>query len=219
VSIITICIHQPGHTNLFFTFINSMSNAEEKQLQSGKSMTNSMSFGPDVTFALLSGMSAAGASLFGKLALEERTVAIASHVQTMLARLGLEELLDMAYTVWLTRALFIGGMIAANAAMWAFFTLSLNRTSSSARVTVINSCANFCFTAIFGHLCFGEPLALRWWFGAALMAAGGVLVAQPTDNTKAMASTTPANDEDVTIVQAQTTSIKHQRSETLRART
>jgi hypothetical protein len=46
-----------------------------------------------------------------------------------------------------------------------------------------------------------------------------VLVAQPTDNTKAMASTTPANDEDVTIVQAQTTSIKHQRSETLRART
>ncbi|KAI8049855.1 hypothetical protein BDF22DRAFT_657404 [Syncephalis plumigaleata] len=133
----------------------------------------------EVLLAVLAGLSAATASLFGKLAMEERTASAASTAYYFIQKLDLDILLDLNQTLWLVRALFAGAMILANAAMWAFFTKSLSRTQSSARVTVINSCANFCFTALFGHVCFNEPLAMRWWFGAALMVAGGMLVAAP----------------------------------------
>ncbi|KAF9971019.1 hypothetical protein BGZ73_006100 [Actinomortierella ambigua] len=60
--------------------------------------------------------------------------------------------------------------------MWTLFTKALNRSKSSAVVTVINSSANFCITAVLGYLLFSEPLALQWWFGASLIVMGSVLV-------------------------------------------
>ncbi|KAI9596298.1 hypothetical protein BDF19DRAFT_438704 [Syncephalis fuscata] len=147
----------------------------------------------EVLLALLAGLSAATASLFGKLAMEERTVAAASNVHYFVRKLDLDFVFDLDRTLWLVRALFAGAMILSNAAMWAFFTKSLSRTQSSARVTVINSCANFCFTALFGHFCFDEPLAMRWWFGAALMVAGGMLVAAPP--AKVVAPVVPSRDQ------------------------
>ncbi|KAF9177245.1 hypothetical protein BGZ49_005728, partial [Haplosporangium sp. Z 27] len=60
--------------------------------------------------------------------------------------------------------------------MWTLFTKALNRSKSSATVTVINSAANFCLTAVLGYALFSEPLALQWWFGASLIVLGSVLV-------------------------------------------
>ena len=60
--------------------------------------------------------------------------------------------------------------------MWALFTAALTRASSTTRVSVINTSANFMLTAFAGWLVFGENLPGLWWVGAAMLVVGNVII-------------------------------------------
>jgi hypothetical protein len=74
------------------------------------------------------------------------------------------------------RATFFGLNLVFNIAMWSLFTAALTRASSTTRVSVVNVSANFFCTALLGLAIFGESLPPTWWAGAALLAAGNVVI-------------------------------------------
>ena len=59
-----------------------------------------------------------------------------------------------------------------NGVMWGLFTKALTLATSTVRVSVINTSANFFITALLGLLIFGEELPgesyLRMWYGKAV---------------------------------------------------
>ncbi len=81
-----------------------------------------------------------------------------------------------------------------NAIMWTLFTRALTLSSSTVRVSVINTSANFVVTALLGGGVFGEELPgmisvmliVRvddadwdvglWWLGAGLLVTGSVII-------------------------------------------
>lgn len=66
--------------------------------------------------------------------------------------------------------------LAFNALMWALFTSALTRASSTTRVSIINTSANFLLTAFSGWMVFGEKLPGLWWVGAAGLVVGNVVI-------------------------------------------
>lgn len=54
--------------------------------------------------------------------------------------------------------------------------MALARGTSTTRVSIINTSANFMVTAILGFLVFMEKLPPLWWAGAALLVAGNVII-------------------------------------------
>jgi len=60
--------------------------------------------------------------------------------------------------------------------MWFLFTRALTLATSTTRVAVLNTSANFLATAVLGMLVFAEGLPLLWWCGAALLVAGSVVI-------------------------------------------
>lgn len=66
--------------------------------------------------------------------------------------------------------------LAFNALMWALFTSALTRASSTTRVSIINTSANFMLTAFSGWMVFGEKLPGLWWVGAAGLVVGNVII-------------------------------------------
>lgn len=79
-------------------------------------------------------------------------------------------------TNYTLRALFFALNLVFNLAMWSLFTTALTRATSTTRVSIVNTSANFFVTAVLGALVFGEKLPGMWWVGAALLAAGTVVV-------------------------------------------
>lgn len=69
--------------------------------------------------------------------------------------------------------------------MWGLFTRALTLASSTVRVSVINTSANFMITAILGALIFSETLPGLWWLGAALLVAGSVIIGRREEGNKA----------------------------------
>ncbi|GJJ75024.1 hypothetical protein EMPS_07382 [Entomortierella parvispora] len=140
--------------------------------------------------AILAGTFAALASVFAKLTLDARTVDFLHHAcNTVIApttpyctSLFVAKEGETSPVVVAVRSACFGLIFICNAAMWTLFTKALNRSNSSATVTVINSAANFCLTAVLGYVLFSEPLAMQWWFGASLIVLGSVLVS--SDETK-----------------------------------
>lgn len=63
-----------------------------------------------------------------------------------------------------------------NAIMWTLFTAALTRASSTTRVSIINTSANFMLTAFSGWMVFGEKLPGLWWVGAAGLVVGNVVI-------------------------------------------
>jgi hypothetical protein len=74
------------------------------------------------------------------------------------------------------RALFFALNLLFNAIMWGLFTRALTLASSTVRVSVINTSANFMITAFLGALIFREALPGLWWLGAAMLVAGSVII-------------------------------------------
>lgn len=74
------------------------------------------------------------------------------------------------------RALFFGLNLVFNAIMWGLFTRALTLASSTVRVSIINTSANFMITAVMSALVFEEKLPGLWWLGAAMLVAGSVIV-------------------------------------------
>jgi multidrug transporter EmrE-like cation transporter len=63
-----------------------------------------------------------------------------------------------------------------NGIMWGLFTTALARGSSTTRVSIVNTSANFMLTAIMGWIIFRESLPPLWWVGAAMLVAGNVVI-------------------------------------------
>lgn len=60
--------------------------------------------------------------------------------------------------------------------MWGLFTRALTLASSTVRVSIINTSANFVITAVMGWIIFTETLPGLWWLGAAMLVAGSVII-------------------------------------------
>lgn len=63
-----------------------------------------------------------------------------------------------------------------NGVMWGLFTRALTLSSSTVRVSIINTSANFVLTALLGAGVFGEDLPTLWWIGAGMLVAGSVVI-------------------------------------------
>jgi hypothetical protein len=74
--------------------------------------------------------------------------------------------------------------------MWGLFTRALTLASSTVRVSVINTSANFMITAILGLMIFSETLPGLWWLGAAFLVAGSVIIGRREEDTKAAVEST-----------------------------
>lgn len=68
--------------------------------------------------------------------------------------------------------------------MWGLFTRALTLASSTVRVSIINTSANFIITAILGYLIFSEKLPGLWWLGASLLVAGSVIIGMRDEGEK-----------------------------------
>lgn len=68
--------------------------------------------------------------------------------------------------------------------MWGLFTRALTLASSTVRVSVINTSANFMITAVLGALIFAENLPGLWWVGAAMLVAGSVIIGRREEGAK-----------------------------------
>jgi hypothetical protein len=69
--------------------------------------------------------------------------------------------------------------------MWGLFTRALTLATSTVRVSVINTSANFMVTAVLGALIFSESLPGLWWLGAAFLVAGSVIIGSREEGNKA----------------------------------
>lgn len=69
--------------------------------------------------------------------------------------------------------------------MWGLFTRALTLASSTVRVSVINTSANFMITAVLGFMIFSESLPGLWFLGATLLVAGSVIIGRREEGHKA----------------------------------
>jgi hypothetical protein len=75
--------------------------------------------------------------------------------------------------------------------MWGLFTRALTLASSTVRVSIINTSANFIVTAVLSALIFTESLPGLWWLGAAMLVAGSVIIGRREETeTKSLLPTT-----------------------------
>ncbi|KAK3919170.1 Transmembrane protein 42 [Frankliniella fusca] len=103
-----------------------------------------------VSYSVLSGVSAASASVFGKLYSEAGS-----------------PLLGVAL-------IFL--MILSNSFVWTMFVKALRDSESSLTVTVTSAAVNYCFSAVFGWLLFSEHIGALWWLGTFLVISGVLLI-------------------------------------------
>ena len=68
--------------------------------------------------------------------------------------------------------------------MWAIFTAALTRASSTTRVSLVNTSANFMLTAMAGWAIFGETLNGLWWIGAAGLVVGNVIIGRRDEESE-----------------------------------
>lgn len=101
--------------------------------------------------------------------------------------------------------------LAFNGVMWGLFTRALTLASSTVRVSVINTSANFVLTAILGAVIFREQLPGKygmesgeratahdvsglWWLGAAMLVAGSVIIGRREEGKDAGSTGTVGNE-------------------------
>ncbi|KAK0938689.1 hypothetical protein LTR29_009788 [Friedmanniomyces endolithicus] len=81
-----------------------------------------------------------------------------------------------------------------NAVMWGLFTRALTLASSTVRVSIINTSANFMLTAVLGAVIFRESLPGLWWMGASLLVAGSVIIGRREEGKEAGVTGTARRD-------------------------
>ena len=98
--------------------------------------------------------------------------------------------------------------------MWGLFTRALTLGSSTVRVSVINTSANFMLTALLGLVIFseqlpGKPLKILpcvpinvltglWWLGASFLVAGSVIIGRRDEGKDVGAAGTAGAEPAVT---------------------
>ena len=75
--------------------------------------------------------------------------------------------------------------------MWGLFTRALTLASSTVRVSIINTSANFIVTAVLSFIIFSESLSGLWWLGSSLLVAGSVIIGmrEETEQKSVVATT------------------------------
>lgn len=89
--------------------------------------------------------------------------------------------------------------------MWTLFTAALTRSNSTTRVSIVNVSSNFFITAVLGAMIFGEKLPLGWWFGAALLASGNIVIGrrEEVENPSSKSPTRAEEEEHDDISESQ----------------
>ncbi|RMY62650.1 hypothetical protein D0864_12771 [Hortaea werneckii] len=145
-------------------------------------------------YAIASGGCAALNGVFAKLTTTQLTTTWATHVSRVF---GLEEPSHIMEV--LVRGLFFLLNLAFNAVMWGLFTRALTLATSTVRVSVINTSANFMVTAILGAMVFKESLPViagTWWLGASFLVAGSVIIGRRDEHQKESTSGIPGTEQD-----------------------
>ncbi|EFR00194.1 hypothetical protein MGYG_03198 [Nannizzia gypsea CBS 118893] len=125
--------------------------------------------------ALASGAFAAMNGLFAKLTTTELTTNISRAISHIFSPSKETTSIDVAVE-YLVRAAFFGLNLLSNFIMWTLFTRALTASPSTTKVTITNTTANFLVTGVLGMLVFRENVNAQWLIGAALMAAGCIIV-------------------------------------------
>ncbi|USW56834.1 Putative transmembrane protein [Septoria linicola] len=132
-----------------------------------------------LVYALASGGCAALNGVFAKLTTTQLTTTWATGISHFL---GMKD--ESVIVEGLVRGFFFLMNLAFNAVMWGLFTNALRLASSTVRVSVINTSANFMITAILGWMIFKESLPGLWWLGAAMLVAGSVIIGRREEGNK-----------------------------------
>ncbi|EME78821.1 uncharacterized protein MYCFIDRAFT_144196 [Pseudocercospora fijiensis CIRAD86] len=122
-------------------------------------------------FAIASGGCAALNGVFAKLTTTQLTTTWATAISHLF---GLKQ--ESIVIEFIVRGFFFLMNLAFNAVMWGLFTRALTLASSTVRVSVINTSANFMLTAVLGAIIFSESLPGLWWLGASMLVAGSVII-------------------------------------------
>ncbi|KAF2645634.1 hypothetical protein P280DRAFT_368970, partial [Massarina eburnea CBS 473.64] len=131
-----------------------------------------------LVLAVASGACAAFNGVFAKLTTTELTASWSSSIAQTFHLSPSNKIVEYGI-----RGLFFALNIAFNAVMWGLFTRALTLASSTVRVSVINTSANFMITAILGLLIFSENLPGLWWVGASMLVAGSVIIGRRDEGT------------------------------------
>ncbi|KAL4957801.1 hypothetical protein BDW69DRAFT_155781 [Aspergillus filifer] len=125
-----------------------------------------------ILLAVASGAFAAFNGLFAKLTTDEQTISFANGLLSIFGATAD----DHPFLLLVVRGICLGLNVLCNIIMWALFTRALTAAPSTTKVSITNTSANFLITALLGMAVFSERVAGLWWLGAAMLAAGGILV-------------------------------------------
>ncbi|KAH4064514.1 hypothetical protein HBH92_162100 [Parastagonospora nodorum] len=129
--------------------------------------------------AIASGGCAAFNGVFAKLTTTELTTSWSSAIASAFGLSPENKLFEYAI-----RGLFFACNLIFNAIMWGLFTRALTLASSTVRVSIINTSANFMVTAVLSAIIFSEKLPGVWWLGAAMLVAGSVIIGMRDETEK-----------------------------------
>ncbi|CAN9109041.1 hypothetical protein CUC08_Gglean003304 [Alternaria sp. MG1] len=129
--------------------------------------------------AITSGACAACNGVFAKLTTTELTASWSSSIALAFGLSASNKIVEYAI-----RGLFFGMNLLFNAIMWGLFTRALTLASSTVRVSIINTSANFIVTAVLSFIIFSESLPGLWWLGAAMLVAGSVIIGMREETEK-----------------------------------
>ncbi|USP76008.1 hypothetical protein yc1106_03282 [Curvularia clavata] len=132
-----------------------------------------------LVLAISSGACAAFNGVFAKLT---TTTLTASWSSSIAVAIGLDA--SNKVVEYVIRGLFFGMNLLFNAIMWGLFTRALTLASSTVRVSIINTSANFIVTAVLSFIIFSESLPALWWLGAAMLVAGSVIIGMREETEK-----------------------------------
>lgn len=132
-----------------------------------------------VMLAIASGACAAFNGVFAKLTTTELTTTWSSSIAQVFGLSASNKIVEYAI-----RGLFFGCNLLFNAIMWGLFTRALTLSSSTVRVSIINTSANFIITAVLSSIVFNESLPGQWWLGAAMLVTGSVIIGMREETEK-----------------------------------
>jgi len=142
----------------------------------------SLSSRKGLSLALTSGVLAALAGTFGKLAMTESdSLWVCESISGYFFMDRRDSLSLCSQGVIGLRILSFALMILFNAIMWTTFVKALRFCNTSLEATVTNTAANFFTSAVVGRVVFEETVTLMWWVGTLLIIFGLGLMAY-TDN-------------------------------------
>jgi len=139
-----------------------------------------------VFFAVLAGVCASLASVFGKLSFDSTIVLNTIHSVSVYFY-GNDEILERM--VLIIQGICFSFMLLVNLVMMNSFAKSMNKTSSL-YATVISNSINYCFSGILGFLLFREILSWIWCIGASLILFGLYFMMRGIENQKSPPSMT-----------------------------